>query len=151
QLVGRAEHENLGARAVKHRYVAGRRVEGITLLVLLGPVGVLEYELALEHVAPMRALAAVVGQPLDQRSAVDVGAELREADGVALDLLAAIGHRAELATARRGVLGDLRHVALLLVACVPIEPRWHTRGKTGKRSGGCGALALQRERCPLRL
>ena len=58
--------------ASRERDVAGRQVEGVAGLEDLLAVGEAEGQPALEHVAPVRALAAVVGQPLEQRRRVDV-------------------------------------------------------------------------------
>ena len=73
---------------VGQRHVAGREVERVAGLEDLLVVGEAVGQPALEHVAPVRALAAVVGQPLEQRRPVDVLAERHEVDRVAVDVLA---------------------------------------------------------------
>jgi hypothetical protein len=52
--------------------VAGRRVVGVAALVGLLAVGELEGHLALDHVAPGLALAAIVGQLAEERGQVGV-------------------------------------------------------------------------------
>jgi hypothetical protein len=59
----------------------------------------------------VRALAAVVRQPLQQRRGVDVLAERHEVDRVAIEILVAILDRAVLLDVRCAVLRDLRHPA----------------------------------------
>jgi hypothetical protein len=68
-------------------------VEGVADLENLITVGVPCCHLALEDVAPMRALAAVVRKPLHEGRRVDVFEERREAHGVAVELVAQIHHR----------------------------------------------------------
>ena len=77
---------DLGAGLVLHRDVAGRRVEGVAGLEDLLAVGEAKGHPAVDHVAPVRALAAVVRKPLHQRRRVDVLAERREVHRVALEL-----------------------------------------------------------------
>ena len=59
---------HLGAGLVLDRGVAGRGVERVTGPEDLLAVGVPERSLAADHVAPVRALAAVVGETLQQRT-----------------------------------------------------------------------------------
>jgi hypothetical protein len=59
-------NHKIGARLVLHRDVAGRRVEGVAGVENLITVGVSSGHLAIEDVAPMRALAAVVRKALHQ-------------------------------------------------------------------------------------
>src|SRR5690349_4465210 len=72
--------------AVGQRYVAGRRVERVAGFGDLVMVGETMGQLALEHISPVRAVAAVAGQPLEQRGSVDVLAERHKIDRVAVDL-----------------------------------------------------------------
>jgi hypothetical protein len=74
--------------------VARRRIEGVACLEDLITVGVPSGHLALEDVAPMRALAAVVRKPLHEGRRVDVLVDRREAHDVAVQLVAQIHHRA---------------------------------------------------------
>jgi len=66
-------------------------------------VGVPSGHLALEDIAPMRALATVVRKPLHQGRRVDVFEDRREAHGVAVELTAQIHHRASLLALWRAV------------------------------------------------
>jgi hypothetical protein len=72
--------------------VAGRRIEGVACLEHLITVGVPSGHLALDHVAPMRTLAPVVGKPLHEWRRVDVFVEQGEAHGVAIEIVAEIHH-----------------------------------------------------------
>jgi hypothetical protein len=63
--------------------VAGRRVVGVAGLVGLVAVGELEGEPPLDDVAPVRALAAVVGKVLEERRQVGVLGVRLEPDRVA--------------------------------------------------------------------
>ena len=67
--------------------MAGRRVVGVAGLVRLVAVGELERDLALDDVAEVRALAAVVGQALEERRQVGVGRVRLERDRVAVEIL----------------------------------------------------------------
>src|SRR5215210_5563602 len=89
-----------------------RQVEGVTCLEDLLTVANPEPELALEHISPVGARAAVVGQPLEQRRLVNVLAECQEVDGVPADIVAPIHHRTVVAALRSGLLGYLRHLSL---------------------------------------
>ena len=94
QLLGGAELHELGAGLDDRRCgrAAGRtRRRPRTISSRSGEaVG----EPALEHVAPVRAVAAVVGQALQQRGAVDIDPEGQEVDGVAVDVLVPVLDRA---------------------------------------------------------
>ena len=57
------------------RYVAGRSVERIARFGDLLMAGEAIGQLALEYIAPVRAVAAVAGQPPEQGGTVDVLAE----------------------------------------------------------------------------
>src|SRR4051812_22964213 len=110
-LLGRAELDPLGPR--RHdRDVAGGRVVGVAALVDLLAIGVLERHLPADHVAPVRALAAVVGQSLEQRRRVGVLAERLEPDHVAAELLVAPLHHAHVLDLRGRLLRGLRHFRL---------------------------------------
>jgi len=63
QLFAGAEPQDLGAGLVLHRDVAGRDEDGVAGLEDLIPVGVPSGHPALEDVAPMWTLAAVVRKP----------------------------------------------------------------------------------------
>jgi hypothetical protein len=56
--------------------VSGLRIERIACLEHLFTIGKLHRQLALHDVAPVRALAAIIGQALEQARRVDVLAEL---------------------------------------------------------------------------
>jgi hypothetical protein len=84
--------------------VAGRRVEGVADLENLVMVGVPSGHLALEDIAPMRALAAVVRKSLSEGRRVDVVEDRRKAHGVAVELVAQIPHRASILAVWRTVL-----------------------------------------------
>jgi hypothetical protein len=63
--VGRAELDELGTGEQLWR-VSGWGVVGVSRLVGLLPGGVVEGHFALEHVTPVQALAAVIGQPAEE-------------------------------------------------------------------------------------
>src|SRR6516225_4573400 len=73
-LQGGAELDVLGA-GLGQRYVARRKVERIACFGGFLVVGEAEGQLAFEHITPVRAVAAVAWQPLQQRGTVDVLAE----------------------------------------------------------------------------
>jgi hypothetical protein len=95
---------------VLDRNVAGRRVEGVAGSEDLLTIRVAKGEAALDDVAPVRALAAIVGGPLEQRRRVDVLAELDETHRVAVDVLVPILHGAVVVDLRGALLRYLRHV-----------------------------------------
>src|SRR4051794_11633783 len=112
QLLGGAEHHDLGAGLVLDRDVAGRRVEGVAGPEDLLAIRVAKGEAARDDVAPVRALAAVVRQPLEHRGRIDVLAELDEAHRVAVDVRVPILHRTVVINLR-ALLRYLRHGCLL--------------------------------------
>jgi hypothetical protein len=78
-------------------------------------LGVAERDAPVEHDPPVRRLAAVVGQPLEQRRGVDVLVEMLEPDREPAELLeAALVPRHGLDVGG-GLLRDLRHVILLTI------------------------------------
>src|SRR5262252_2519558 len=94
--------------------MAGWGVVGLAGLDdVLGAVGIVVDQRAREDDAPVRTLAVVAGQALEQGARVGVLRVGLEADGVTVEVLVAAldaGHRFNV----RGVLpGDLRHVLLL--------------------------------------
>ena len=74
---------------------------------VLAAVGVVVHEGALEDDAPVRALAAVVGQALEQRAGVGVRGVGLETDRVVADLLVATFETVHLVDRRRLVPADL--------------------------------------------
>jgi hypothetical protein len=104
--------------------VSGRRIERITGLVDLFPISKDEPHATGDDVSPMRALASLSGQRLQRAVEVGVGLEGDELDGVAVHLLAAVGHRSHLADVRGRSLRELRHGLLL--------PRGGTRVTRGE-------------------
>src|SRR5205823_14751966 len=66
-LLGWAELDDLGSRRDRGR-VPGGRVVGVAGLVCLGMAGVREGGLAAYDIAPVRALAAVVGQRSEEHT-----------------------------------------------------------------------------------
>ena len=124
QLVGGAELDDLGAR-VQDRRVARADVVGVAGLERLLAVGGLERDLALDDVAPVRALAAVVGQADEQRRQVGVGGVGLEADGVAaVEVLEVALVALDLHGFGRAGLGCTRHRNLpcccLALICVSV-------------------------------
>src|SRR5581483_6681050 len=77
--------------------------------VVQGSVGVLEPDRALDDVAPVAALAAVVRQPAEERCRVRVLAERLEADDVAVELAVAALHHAHVLDLRRRLTCNLGH------------------------------------------
>src|SRR5947199_14648 len=86
------------------------QVEGVAGLEGLLAIADLEPELALEHIAPVRAGTAVVGQAPEQGRLVDVLVERHEVDGVPIDVLTSVHHRTVIPTLRGALLGYLRHL-----------------------------------------
>src|SRR2546421_5080951 len=132
QLLGRAEHHDLGAGLVLDRDVAGRRVEGVAGLEDLLAIRVSKGEAAVDDVTPVRALAAVVRQPLEHGGRVDVLAELDETHRVAVDVLVPILHRT-MVVDLRALLRYLRHGYLLGSWWMPLP----TLSGRARRSQGC--------------
>src|SRR3954471_18747379 len=87
------------------------RVVRVAGFVDLVPIRELERDLAAQHVAPVRALAAVVGEALEERRRVDRLAERLEADRVAVELVVATLHHTHVLDARSRSGGNLRHVS----------------------------------------
>src|ERR1700744_4731339 len=113
QLLGGAELHEFAA-GVDDRDVAGRQVERVAGFEDLVVVGEAIGNATLEHIPPVRAWAVVVGQPLQQRGAVDVRIEADEVDGVAIDVLVVVLDRAVPLDVRCAVLRYLRHLRRLL-------------------------------------
>src|SRR5262249_38906146 len=86
---GGAELEVLGG-GLGARDVGVREVEGVPGLVDLFAIAEVEDELALEDVAPVWTVAAVVRQAAQERRRVDVLADRYELDGGSLDVLVAV-------------------------------------------------------------
>jgi len=107
-LRGRAELDDVRP-GLDDRHVSGRRVVGVARLVGLLVIGVAERHPAARHVAPVRALAVVVGQPLEQRSRIGVLAERLEPHRVPAELLVAALHHAHVLDLRGALLGSLGH------------------------------------------
>src|SRR5439155_26663773 len=109
-LAGRAELDDFGAGS-DQRDVPGRRAVGVAGLVDLVVVGEAERDPALDDVAPVRALAAVVGQALEERSPVAILAERLEADRVTPELLVAALHQTHVLDVGCGFLRSPGHGA----------------------------------------
>src|SRR4029077_10866308 len=87
-----------------------RSVERVTGFGDFVMVGETMGQLALEHISPVRAVAAVAWQPRCQRGAVDVLAERHEIDRVAADLPVPVLHWAVIFDLRGALLRYLRHL-----------------------------------------
>jgi hypothetical protein len=111
--LGRAELDHLGPGG-EHRRVAGRRVVDLAGGDGLLAVGGAERDAALDDDAPVRRLAAVVGQAAEERGGVDGLVEALEPDRVLAELLVAPLEAGQLLDVRRRLLADLRHAILLL-------------------------------------
>jgi hypothetical protein len=95
--------------------VAGWGVVRVTRLVHLVPVRKAERDASTDDVAPVRALAAVVGKALEERRRVGALAEVLEADRIAVELPVVPFHHAEILVLGRVCLGDLRHRSSFLI------------------------------------
>ena len=86
QFVARAELDVFGS-CFDERVVALGDVERVAGLEHFVVVGEAEGDLAFEDVAPVRARAAVVGEPLEERRRVDRLREGEEVDRVIVEIL----------------------------------------------------------------
>jgi len=109
ETVRRAELHVLGAGLVADADVAWREIEGITGLEDLFMIGKAIGEPTLGHVAPVRALASIIRQPLEHGGLIDVFARGQEVHRAVAKLLAPLDYRALVATLGRTVLRSLRH------------------------------------------
>ena len=93
----------------------GSQLQGVQAVDLYGEhfvaVHVAERQRAREDIAPVRALATIVGQPDEERRSVGVRPERRELDDVPVELLAAGLHDADVGDGGSGGLRDLRHAS----------------------------------------
>src|SRR5947207_9337148 len=112
QLLARAELDELRAGRDLGR-MARRDVERVAGLEDLVAIAVVIGDLAVQHVAPVRAVAPVVRQALQERRAVDVDAERQKVDRVAVDVLVAVFDRPVILDLRCALLRYLRHLRLL--------------------------------------
>jgi hypothetical protein len=97
--------------------VSRRRVVGVARNVGLGLVGIPEGDGAGEYDAPVRALAAVVGQPAEELRGVNVGPVGLEADRVTVEVDVATFHLRDVDAKRRDALVRVRHGNLRLSRC----------------------------------
>ena len=92
QLARRAELDNLGAIG-EHREVTGAQVVRVAGADDLEVIGVVDAELTANDVAPVRALAAVIGQALEVRGRIGTDRERLERHRPVIELdVAALDH-----------------------------------------------------------
>src|SRR5688500_2957238 len=84
ELFGRTELDDLGS-GVEERKMNGRNVVGLDGLDDDVAIGAAVLQSSFEHHAPMRALAAVVRQALEECGQIGIGGVGLESDGVAIE------------------------------------------------------------------
>src|SRR5262249_42639851 len=107
QVVCWAELEVLGTGLRADRDVSGGEVEGIASLEDLLVVAAVEPQATLKHVAPMGGRASVVGQPLHERSRIEILLRCQELNRCALQVLTGFGDGAVVVDLRRAFARDL--------------------------------------------